>query len=159
MKKDKRLIYRLILKGLTLLAVGVLLVVFFTSLFVPHPDEANERAKKLPQLALLTINLRQLKQGQFIKRRWHKREVVILYKDEPETSKNDRYFIYENYGDSGNCPLHYSSNQLKDICSGTLFDLSGKPLNKNKGFHLTIPPYSVIGEHIVIGKKGLTTLP
>jgi len=140
---DKRLLYRVVLKLLFLLSMGVLSIVFINSLFTHSDIKTNQKIS--PQIIELDIS--GMREGEIRKAQWQGKEINIL------RLENNQYFTYVNVGDSGNCPLFKEINGLKDICTGTRFDFSGKQKDsKNQGFELSIPPNYINKNTLFIGK-------
>ena len=146
--KNNRLYYRVTLKLLTLVAVLVLLGVFINSLFVG--TDGKKPKPEMQSLVILDTSL--MKKGEIRKTRWNGKEVAVLLFNNPQSEKN--YFVYENYGDSGNCPLFYVNNTFKDVCTGSVFDTSGRLKNNpNQGYRLKEPPYYFQNNTVVFGTK------
>ena len=163
--KNPRLIYRVILKILGLSAFLLLLWVMTRSLFVGSNLSKPERSKQ--QVQLITIDISAMRKGEIKKARWQGKEIAVLYRKTPiaqqaqfqainksaSRSFKSNYFVYINKGDSGNCPLFYSNDTFKDICSSTLFDSAGRKINGQKNHApIKIPPHYFLGESLVIGK-------
>jgi hypothetical protein len=91
-----------------------------------------------------------MKKGEIRKARWKGVEVAVLYRKQ-SSSNNEKFFVYLNHGDSGNCPLFYQKNTLKDICTGSLFDVMGKPLQLSIGYQLEVPSYYFEEKKIFLG--------
>ena len=128
---DKRLIYRVVIKLLFLLALGVLTIVFINSLFTQSNDNDNQQAS----VAVVELDVRGMIKGEIRKAQWEGKEVNVIRLEE------NKLFTYINVGDSGNCPLFKEASGFKDICTGTRFDFSGKQKgNEEQGFKLTTPP-------------------
>ncbi len=127
---DKRLIYRVVLKLLFVLSLVLLTFVFINSLFVQSNDENPGKTS----LSIVKLDISGMVKGDIRKTQWKGKQVNVLRID-------DKYFTYINVGDSGNCPLFKEPNGLKDICTGTHFDYSGREKsNKKHGFTLFSPP-------------------
>jgi len=166
---QRRLLYRVILKLLTTLALLVLLGVFINSLFVAD----NTLTKPRGSAPLVSLDISGLRPGEVRKTRWNGKDVAILKRTLTSTDAamsllpNDAnplkypglrsiqpdYFVFINQGDSANCPLYYAQNRFKDICSGTLFDTTGRrvknPGSKNR---IQIPPHYFENNQLIIGK-------
>ena len=168
--KNPRLIYRVILKILALSAFLLLLWVMTRSLFVGSNLSVPENSKQ--QAQLITIDISAMRKGEIKKARWQDKEIAVLYRKTPieqlaqtatqpmqainksasRSFKSD-YFVYIDKGDSGNCPLFYSNETFKDICSSTLFDSAGRKINARTNHALIkIPPHYFAGESLVVGK-------
>jgi len=168
--ENPRLIYRVILKILALGAFLLLLWVMTRSLFVGSSQSEPENSKQ--QVQLITVDISTMRKGEIKKARWQGVEVAVLYRKafiaqqvqsatQPMQAINKsasrsfkaNYFVYINKGNSGNCPLFYSDDTFKDICSGTLFDSAGRKINDQKNpINLKIPPHYFVEEKLVIGK-------
>ncbi len=141
-----RLYYRVILKLLTFMAIIVLSSVFINSLFV-NSKSTLDHSKRFP-VVVLDISL--MKKGDIRKTRWKGKEVAVLFRD--ETPSKEPYFVYENHGDSGNCPLFYVSNTFKDVCTGQLFDTFGRQkVNPKRGYRLKVPPHYFNDQEVLFG--------
>ncbi len=141
---DKRLIYRVVLKLLFLLSLGVLTIVFINSLFT----QSNDNSSQKNALSVVELDVSGMIKGELRKVQWKGREVNAL------RLENNKLFIYINAGDSGNCPLFKEANGFKDICTGTRFDFSGKQKgNEEHGFKLIVPPNYYVKDTLFIGKN------
>lgn len=161
---NQRLVYRVILKVLAVLALVMLVWVFINSLFTQNHEEKVESEKK----ELVKIKLAEMKRGGIQKVRLGNQEISILYRKEPVALaklkgnlKKDMifypqdadFYVFYNYGDSGNCPLFYSKETFKDTCSGKLFDTLGQEINNQKhGFRLVTPPHYYQANNLFLGK-------
>ena len=139
---DNRLVYRVVLKLLSLLALGILTIVFINSLFISRvPENSKQNIHTVVEL-----DLSGMLKGEIRKIRWESKEVAVLRREDAT------YFTFTNMGDSGNCPLFKESNSLKDVCTGTRFDFSGRDKNKlAQGVKLSIPPHYFLKDRIFIG--------
>lgn len=162
--KNRRLKYRVILKILTGSALMILVWVFVNSLFTQSVENVGTTDKGI----LKEIDLSDMKKGEIRKTRLGNYEVSILFRDTSvpvEMLKSikqsntilhledNHYFVYFNHGDSGNCPLFYSKNTLKDVCSGTVFDTTGREIsNKDHGYKIMIPAHYYSGKHLFLGQ-------
>lgn len=165
--QSRRLFFRALLKALVFLGLVVLLLVFFNSLFTT--DKAtNKQSKKFNKVIL---DISGLEPGQIKKIRWDGREVAVLRRikaiKEKDTVRSDadhktlnawsrslkpEYFVYMNVGDSGNCPLFYSQATFKDICTGTLFDESGREKRGDLlGYAIKVPAHRINNNSIIFG--------
>jgi len=166
---NPRLIYRVILKTLAAFAIIALSVVLLRSLFVSTEEEVKNKPITR-NIDAVKLDLSGLKEGEIKKIRWDGKEIAILYRQESskevsegneklhqslntETrSQQPEYFVYTNYGDSQNCPLFYSNNRFKDICTSTFFDTAGRQINNpQQGFLLEIPPHNFNDKILIIG--------
>jgi Rieske Fe-S protein len=166
---DNRLVYRVVLKLLFILALAVLTMVFINSLFTT-PVKKTTQSKSVPYI---TVDLSTMNKGDVKKIRWDGKEVAVLYRKGtpffyhtkyiakiPHKSLNSGfrsikkdYFVYLNHGDSGNCPLFNERDALKDVCTGTKFDTSGRVKGREQqGYLLKIPPHKFSGEWLIIGE-------
>ncbi len=142
-----RLYFRVALKLLTFIALAGLSAVFINSLFVGSNSNINH-SENIP----VVLDISSMKKGEIRKTRWKGKEVAVLFKGNSSLKK--QYFVYENYGDSGNCPLFYTRDTFKDICTGQLFDLFGRQKNNpEQGYRLIIPPHYIQDKKIVFGVK------
>jgi len=166
---DKRLIYRVVLKILLSVALLVLLVVFVKSLFIG----ANETQKSQEVTSVLvSLDLEGMRKGEIRKIRLDGKEVAVLKRKGnpkfrptkylpkiPHPSLNgwlrsitQDYFVYYNYGDSGNCPLFNEGDGFKDTCTSMRFDTSGREKDKGlQGYRLEIPPHYFQDDKLFIG--------
>ena len=165
--ENQRLIYRVILKVSAVLALMILTWVFVNSLFT-QTDKSSESSEKAEQINLIKIDLSEMLKGNIQKVRLGNQEVSILYrkvsapleklktifnKDVAIHPENSDFYVFYNYGDSGNCPLFYSKDTLKDTCSGKVFNTFGQEINnQNNGFQLKIPPHYFEGGKLFLGK-------
>jgi len=164
--KNPRLVFRVIIKILTVSGLVILLWVFISSLFI-HQEKEPVVVHKL-----LEIDLKGMKDNDIKKIVWKGKEVAILQRKGRPTlyhtkylakiphpslnsglrSISNIYFVYFNQGDSGNCPLFKESDGFKDTCTGTRFDTSGREKNKGiQGSRLEIPPHYFQGDKLFIG--------
>lgn len=141
--KDPRLLYRIILKLFVLAGIGVMLYVLVSSLFVggSPTDNANKIAN------IIELDLAGMKDNEIRRTQWEGKQVIVL-----KHPVKPVYQVYFNTGDSGNCPLFYSSKTFKDTCTGTLYDQEGRELNKASPKLLSSPPHSFNGNVLLIGK-------
>lgn len=166
---NPRLIYRVILKTLTVLAIIALSFVLLSSLFVSTEEEVKSKPVTR-NIGTVKLVLASLRKGNIKKTRWDGKEIAILYRPKntnkkttgkeqlhpslnPATrSQKPEYFVYINYGDSQNCPLFYSNNRLKDTCTSTFFDTAGRQINNpQQGFLLEIPPHHINDKTLIVG--------
>ena len=165
-----RLMYRVILKTLTSLAVLILLVVLVNSLFISKSEPENASVTTNDLIPVM-LDITAMIKGEIRKAKWQGKEVAVLYRKKslvksdsvkgkvahPSLNKISRsitlaYFVYINKGDSGNCPLFYVDDTFKDVCSSTLFNSTGRKItNLKQGFKLNIPPHYFEAETLIIG--------
>lgn len=166
---QRRLLYRVILKLLTALALLVLFGVFINSLFVSDSTLTTPKES----VSLVTLDISDMRPGEIRKTRWNGRDVAILRRtlrptnaamnvspDDAQPLKypdlrsiKPDYFVFINQGDSANCPLYYAQNQFRDICSGTLFDTTGRRVqNPKSSDRMQIPPHYFENNQLIIGK-------
>lgn len=141
---DKRQIYRVILQLMSYSAVAVFLWVIFGAIFI-----ANDKEKQ-PLLDRVEMSLQQLAKGELTHVLWQGKKVSILYRnDTSETA----YLVYYDLGDSGNCPLFFNGNILKDTCTGTQYYQTGESVHQGKTDDLASPPHYFITlkNKVVIG--------
>jgi hypothetical protein len=160
---DNRLLYRVVLKLLFVVALVVLTIVFVNSLFTAPTKKATQ-SEAVPHI---TVSLADMQKGDVKKIRWNGKEVGVLYRKgtpffyhtkyiakTPHKSLNSGlrsitkdYFVYLNHGDSGNCPLFNQRDALKDTCTGTKFNSSGRVKGREQqGYRLEIPPHKFSGD-------------
>lgn len=140
---NPRLLYRVILKFFALIGGFVLLYVMVSSLFT------NETKSSRQDKTVVTVklDLTGMTNGKIRKIRWRGRDVIIT------KSVDSNFNVFFNTGDSGNCPLFYSSEGFKDTCTGTLYDPKGREKNKQQAKKLESPDYYFEGSFIIIGKR------
>ncbi len=154
--RNPRLVYRALLKLLILLGLLALLYVLFNSLFIGQSNESKDRRINKTKTDFLTLDLSDMNQGQIRKIRWHGREIIILKYAQLKGANALQYAVFFNTGDSGSCPLFYSSNTFKDTCTGTMYDLMGREKNKAVPKSLSKPPYVIKGSVLTIGQDAAT---
>ncbi len=164
---DRRQVYSIFLKLLTLLGVTIVMAVMINSLFPVEreDDQAAQLAEhKAPQTISVTLMDLQPGEVQFVQ--WQGKSVAVLrrnnvpgdfVKGEPLNqqwrSVKAEYFVYFNSAGVAQCPLFLiaGEDQLKDTCSGILYDSSGRRL-RGTGNALQIPPHYFADETtLVIG--------
>ena len=170
--KNPRLIYRVALKILGLSAFALLLWVMTRSLFVGSNAVTPQQASKENKASLVSLAISGMQKGEVRKLNWQGKEVAVLYRKVPisfhtkyiaklphpslnsgSRSIKPEYFVYINKGDSGNCPLFYSNDTFKDICSSTLFNSAGREkANLQQGYKIQIPPHHFKNDHLIIGE-------
>ena len=164
--KNPRLVFSVIIKILTVLGLVILLWVFTNSLFV-HQDK-----EQVVERDLLEVALKDMRDNDIKKIHWNGKEVAILQRkgrpilyhtkypskiphqslNSGLRSINNKYFVYINHGDSGNCPLFKEYDGFKDTCTGTRFDASGREKDKGlQGYRLEIPPHYFQNDKLFIG--------
>ncbi len=138
---DKRQIYRVILQLMTYISVVALFWVMFNSVFI-----ADEEEKVLP--VNIEMPLKQLKKGELTQLWWQSKKVSILHRNDVS---DNLYLVYYDLGDSGNCPLFFNGKILKDTCTGTQYDQTGKPIKRSRADDLQSPPhYFIVDQNKVI---------
>ncbi len=164
--KNPRLVFRVVIKILTVLGLLILLWVFVSSLFVQQDKEP------VVEHDLLEVDLNNMRDNDIRKTVWNGKEVAILQRKGrpilyhtkylakiPHQSLNsglrsitNKYFVYFNQGDSGNCPLFKEPDGFKDTCTGTRFDTAGREKDKGlQGYRLGIPPHYFQDDKLFIG--------
>ena len=140
---NKRQIYAVILQLMTYISVVTLLWVIFNSIFIE-----DEEKKVLP--VNIEMPLKLLKKGELTHLLWQGKKVSILHRNDVNGAL---YLVYYDIGDSGNCPLFFNGKFLKDTCTGTKYDQTGKPIKPSRANDLQSPPYYFIAEQnkIIIG--------
>ncbi len=170
---NPRLVYRVILKFLGLIAFIVLLWVLTRSLFINSSENYSQKeAQKSKVSVMISLDIAGMIEGEIRKAQWQGKEVAILYRKAPITdhkkytdklthlslnivsrSLTPEYFVYINKGNSGNCPLFYTNDTLKDICSSTVFNSAGREKNNlQQGFKLIVPPHYFKEHNLIIGE-------
>lgn len=178
--ENRRLFFRVILKSLFFFGFLVLIAVFFNSLFT-NQEEKNVIAETDNKLALVTLDISDMRKGKVRRVRWGVKEVAVLYRQfskkintvgnaneklsnkssenklhaslsiETRSIKPD-YFVFINHGDSGNCPLYYAKGEFNDTCSKNYFDENGLPVFPSQvSYQLKIPPHYFEGNLIKVG--------
>ncbi len=156
--QKQRLIYRVLIKVMTLGAVLMLFVVFLNSLFLGSGDHQDKVRDKT-----VIIRLSGMAPGDMRKARWNAREVAILkyaMHTSPEKMAESQhlnpqtrsilpgFFVFFNTGDSGHCPLFFNGKTLKDTCSGKHFDLTGREKGTSTGgMTIEVPPHYFVITH------------
>lgn len=141
---DNRLLYRVIIKVLSSLALLVLAIVFINSLFVASEKQKNT----LSTTNIAELDTSNMISGDIRKTYWNGKEIAVLL------LKNTEFFVFINIGDSRNCPLFKEKDGFKDVCTGTRFDFKGREKgNQKHGFKLKIPPYYFANDKLIIGVK------
>ena len=146
----------------------VLLLVFLNSLFIGGESELEAKS------AIVVLDISNMQKGEIRKTRLGSKEVAVLFRKKAVLNKSPlteaskfppkvlnsvsrsqkaEYFVYFNHGDSGNCPLFYSGDNFKDVCSSKLFDMSGREVNNIKhGYKIEIPPHHFNNNKIYFGQ-------
>ena len=154
---NKRQLYSLLLKLLTLFGIVILMSVMINSLWGLKEvgDEAAD-VKKTASATVMEVVLDDMRQGSIKRVLFQGQDIAVLYrsddvaKEQVEThelneawrSIKAKYFIFINAAGPTRCPLHLSADAtvLKDICSGVTYDTTGR--NKRGGVErLIIPPH------------------
>lgn len=167
MSNDKRQLYRSYLKTLTIVAILFLLAVMIRSLFEGEPTQ-HRLVSESKQPATEVVDLKDLVPGEIYKLRLGKRPVGILHRrDYPSRERsadinNDSrsldpaYFVFFNETGAIRCQVSVNSagTELRDICAGVVFDVSGKVI-KGSANDLEVPPYYFnVQNQLVIGLWG-----
>lgn len=165
--KSRRLVYRVFLKILALCGLLALLWVLFNSLF--YSDNTNTAQVDTKKTMIVKLSLSGMRRNEIRKVHLGNKEVAVLYRNDSfsyqdkdssypkfleldSRSLKKDYFVYYNYGDSLNCPLFYSKDTFKDVCTGNKFDSSGKGKNEIKhGFKIEVPPHYFLGSDLFLG--------
>lgn len=178
--KNRRLLFRVILKSLIFFGFVILMAVFFNSLFTTQEDK-NVITEKGNKLALVSIDISDMRKGEIRKVRWGVKEAAVLYRQfskkvktsgeaaEKVSNKSSKdklnaslssetrsikpdYFVFINHGDSQNCPLYYAKGEFNDTCSKNIFDENGLPVFSSQvSYQLKIPPHYFEGNLIKVG--------
>ena len=146
---DKRQVYRVILQIMTYIGVAALLWVMFGSVFVPDYEKSDEAVE------IIEMDLQNLARGKVTHVMWQGKKVSILHRNNQldEADKDGDYFVYYDLGDSGNCPLYFTGEILKDTCTGTQYNQLGKPVNNVRVADLKSPThYFLSQEKLLLGK-------
>lgn len=173
---DKRLLYRVILKVMTMIGIIALLLVFFNAAFFTN----IETEAVVIDVDDTSVDVSRLSSGSNKVVRWNNKRVGILKRtdanqlaliaesskapdeslasisEHPWRSIDPRFFVYFDVGDSGHCPLFFQIQaqlvSFKDTCSGNWFDSQGR-FKSDGTAGLKIPPhyYSAEGQ-LVIGR-------
>ncbi len=160
---NKRQVYSLLLKLLTLFGVVVLMAVLINSLWgLKEAGGDTKGGEKIASSNVMKVVLEDMRQGSMTRVLFQGQDIAILYRvDETGTSeviKDDKnetkqlnegwrsikadYFVFINAAGATRCPLHLSADAhvLKDICSGVTYDTTGR--NNRGGIErLVIPPH------------------
>ncbi len=165
---DRRQLYSVSLKLLTLLGVVIVMGVMINSLF-PVSVETGQSgySSKAKKPALLTVSIESLLSGKIKFVTWSGRSIAIIKRiDPPENftpgvplnsqwrSVKADYFVFYNSVGVSQCPLYLmpKGDRLKDTCSGIFYDTKGERM-KGHGVSLQIPPYYFESDKaIVIGQ-------
>ena len=167
---DRRKIYGIALKLLTLLGVVIVMAVMINSLFPVPASNKTENSVEETRSQTVTASLESLFSGKMMLVQWAGKPVAILKRINPPQdftlgeplnsewrSVKAEYFVFYNTVGAAQCPLYLmpDGEQLKDTCTGILYDAAGKRM-KTKGDSLLIPPYYFEDENdsIVIGAWG-----
>ncbi len=168
---DKRVIYRVTLKLLSLIGIAILIYIFLASFF------DGRTTKRSP---VISVNLADLKPGEHIKRDWGGRKVIVLhrsaamlagiasmdeslydphskYSNQPVYARNayraigPAYFIAVAMARDTGCEVEFmpgrageggSQGGFVDPCRGSRYDLAGRVFkNQQTKLNLTIPEY------------------
>ncbi len=162
MKKQsthKKQVYRIILKSLAFIGLSALAFSLLrTALLSPAPTN-HKKASTKP----IIVDISQLSAGEIKTVHWNNQHIAILHRTVAMLeqvdihNRNNKYFVFINQGGDVNCPLTTDTktkHYLKDICSGYLYDSSGKVLKSNARVrNLSIPPHRLINKHqMLIGE-------
>ncbi|MEE9327765.1 MAG: hypothetical protein V3U71_10770 [Cocleimonas sp.] len=133
---------------------------------------------KRNKATIISLDIKEMKEGEIRKTLWDGKQVAVLYRSQHivnqiRTQNNVKetgvemlnpisrsilpeYFVFINRGDSGNCPLFYRANTLKDICSGKTYNTMGNLVgmkNKNKtSYQIEVPPHTFFDLQIRFGQ-------
>ncbi len=141
---DKRQIYRVILQLMTYSSAMVLLWGMFNTLFVSNKTEQHTL-----QAEKIEMSLQQLAKGKLTQVLWQGKRVAILHRNDQQTGS---FFVFYDLGDSGNCPLFFNGKILKDTCTGTQYDQTGSPIERNNKNSLDSPPHFISKQNkLIIG--------
>ena len=165
---DRKQLYSVSLKLLTLFGVVIVMAVMINSLFpvedVSNPSRvSNEKAEPV----LVKVDVGSLLTGKMMHVSWAGRSVGIVHRVDPPKdfiageplngewrSLTANYFIFYNSSGVSQCPLYLipEGNRLKDTCSGQWYDTRGERVD-GQGEALQIPPhYFESNNTLVIGQ-------
>jgi hypothetical protein len=165
--KNKRQLYRVLMKSMAFIGIAILLGVMVNSLFIP-----SEKTKA-HAISVQSVSLVGLQPGKIKRTRWNNKDVSILYRpdsllnfDRTFSGLNDtglnkelrsvrpEYFVFFNYAGAANCPLRYTGDGLKDICSGLEYDLTGRPLSGSGSGEMVkiVPHYYDQNGNLILGQ-------
>jgi Rieske Fe-S protein len=113
----------------------------------------------------ITVDLSTIGQGKIHTIQWNSTNIAILHRTDVmqasiqnKAKDNPKYFVFINSGGDLNCPLviaNTGKQQLKDICSGYLYDLMGKAKSPTSRVRdLRIPPHQFIDKNTVLIGSG-----
>ena len=167
---DRRKIYTIALKLLTLFGVVLVMAVMINSLFPVSVKKERKASTDEVKPQTVIVSLESLGAGKMMLEHWAGKPVAVLKRinppqdfvvGEPLNSKwrsvKAEYFVFYNTVGAAQCPLYLmpDGEQLKDTCTGILYDTAGKRV-KRGGDSLQIPPYYFdnANNSIVIGEWG-----
>ena len=169
---NKIQLYRVILKVMALLGIIALLWVFLNASSTPDDSQANSVSYSN------TVDLADLAAGELKLAQFGALSVAILHRSEADQAKLAMaaqqspkeateqavskhpwrsmmlpYLVVVNRGDSGNCPLFSGNGMLKDTCTGSLFDSTGRRRLSGGQNALSVPPHYFSGpDTVVVGR-------
>lgn len=164
MPNSKRQLYRSYLQVLTIVAILFLLVILIRSLFQGEPTQ--HRFVSDINSPTVVVELADLVPGQIHKVRLQKRPIAVLPRrnypsrarttdiNNDERSLDPAYFVFINETGAVRCQVSVNSaaTELKDICAGVVFDMSGRVV-KGSAKDLEVPPHYYNSQNqLVIGK-------
>lgn len=170
--KNRRILFRVILKSLLFFGFLAIMVVFLNSLFID--DEKQSTLKEVSEKTEhVSIDTSEMRKGEVRRVRWGVKDVAVLYRQfskkikiddgaakdkmhqslSPETrSIKPEYFVFINHGDSGNCPLYYAQGEFNDTCTTNIFDENGVAVKLAQlKYQIKVPPHYFEGTTIRIG--------
>ncbi|MEE9303815.1 MAG: hypothetical protein V3U84_08505 [Thiotrichaceae bacterium] len=167
---DRRQVYSVSLKLLTLLGVVIIMAVMINSLFPVSDENAHaEASSNGTQPPLLKVSVESLLSGKMKFVSWAGRSVAIVKRIDPPNnfqpgqplnnqwrSVKAEYFVFYNSVGVSQCPLYLMpvGDRLKDTCSGVFYDIKGERISGN-GVSLQIPPYYFESDTtLVVGQWG-----
>jgi hypothetical protein len=151
---DKKQVYRVIIKLLSFLGLGLLSYFLIRTAIIPPLPQMMQK------VTAIQVNLTDVEQGQMKIINWNHKNIAILHRSQAmqttrPKSPEERYFVFINAGGDLNCPLNIEITQtyLKDSCSAYLYDSHGKALKPSARVKdLKIPPHHFIDRnHLLIG--------
>ena len=163
---NKRQLYSLLLKLLALFGVVIVMSVMINSLWGTNGIGGAVTEKKQKVTSVVQVSLKDLKQGNIQRVNFNGQSVSVLYRADNDLegaadshgelngewrSIKREYFVFINEAGPTRCPLHLSADakELKDICSGVVYDNTGR----SRGSHqlLIIPPHYFDDDELFIG--------
>ncbi len=166
---NRRQVYSILLKLLSLLGVVVVMAVMINSLFPVDATDKNEKSftsqTTIPPTTAFPVDT--LIPGKLSITHWGGKQIGLLKRMKtpvPFTpgqplsaqwrSVHPDYFVFYNTIGAAQCPLFVmpAGNRLKDTCTGIFYDTAGQRIN-GSGAALAIPPHYFKDEQtLIIGR-------